>query len=176
MTPTDKEWESFEDVFRAVLDRHKDFFELEEVEPGPKEVTGKARKVRPWDIEVVGYRRGSRRLVLFECKHRSRNVEPEAAGGFAYRIEDTGAETGYFVTPLDKRLGKGAREIADYEQIGHVQLARNSTPDDYTMKFLDNMFIGVSETIHCNDVASVIIRHADGTEIEKEFGSGLGRA
>ena len=164
MSVTDKNWESFEDVFRAILHRHRDFFELEDVEPGPTQVAGKARKVRPWDIEVVGYRRGTRRLVLFEVKLRTRNVEPEVAGGFAYRIEDTGAETGYFVTALDKGLAKGAQEIADYERIGHIQLDRKSSPDDYVMKCADNLFIGVSGTIRLKDEAVAVIVRKDGTE------------
>jgi hypothetical protein len=132
-------------------------------------VPGKARRVRPWDIEVVGYRRGTRRLILFEVKLRTRNVEPETAGGLAYRIEDTGAEKGYFVTALDKGLSKGAEEIANYERIGHIQLSRDSTPDDYIMKCADNLFIGLSETIRLTDEVTAVIVRKNGTESQVDF-------
>ena len=127
-------------------------------------MVGRARKLRPWDIEVAGYKQGSRRLILVECKNRSRNIEPEQAGGFAYRIEDTGAERGYLVTPLDKGLSKGAQEIADYEQIRHIQVARESTPDDYVMRCADNLFVGVSDTLRLTDEVTAVVVRKDGSE------------
>ena len=163
MTTADKNWKSFEDVFREILGRHKEFFGLEDVEPGPAKVAGRARRVRPWDIEVVGYRKEDRRLVIFECRRRGRNVEPGHAAEFAYRIDDTGAETGFFVTTLENGLSQGAQEVADYERIGHIRLSREATPDEYVMRCMDNIFVGLAETLTFSDEAvSVVSRHGDG--------------
>ena len=66
--------------------------------------------------------------LLFECRRKSRNLEPKDAGEFAYRIETTGAKQGYLVTTLDKGLSEGAKTIAEFERIGHIQLAATATP------------------------------------------------
>lgn len=160
---TNPDWKNFEDVFRAILAMHMNFFELEKVEPTSKPVPGHARKFKPWAIDVVGYRKGTKRLVLFEVKRRGRNVEPEQAAGFAYRILDTEAEAGYIVTTMGRDLSSGAKEIADYEKIGHIQVEKDSTPDDYTMKIADNMFVGVTDTVKVSEHIEAIVERRDGS-------------
>ncbi len=160
---TNIEWKNFEDVFRAILAMHMDFFELEEVEPTSKPIPGIARKVKPWAIDVVGYRKGTNRLVLFEVKRRGRNVEPEQAAGFAYRILDTEAEAGYIVTTMDRNLSSGAKEIANYEKIGHIQLQKDSTPDDYVMRIADNMFVGITDAVKVSERVEAIVERRDGS-------------
>jgi hypothetical protein len=86
----DKFWECFEDAFLWIVDALKECFGLEKVEPGP----GKAKSESgyEYDIEVMGYTKGDQKLVLFECRRKSRNLEPAHAGGFAYRMKTTGAK------------------------------------------------------------------------------------
>jgi len=141
MAKAEKAWESFEDAFRAILEAHKDFFGLGRVEPGLAEAAAESGYV--YDIEVLGYAKGDDKLVLFECRRKSRNLEPKDAGEFAYRVFTTSAKKGYFVTTLDKGLSEGAKKIADFEQIGHICLSAEATPHEYVMKYLDNFFTGV---------------------------------
>jgi hypothetical protein len=138
-------WRSYEDAFRSIVAQHQDVFGLESVEPIAGHVEGSAGHV--WDIEVIGYTSGRRKMVIFEVRKKSRNIEPEAAGALAYRIEDTGSEKGYFVTPLGRTLSKGARKIADFKQIGHIQLSVDSTPENHVMKYLNDFFVGLTSNM-----------------------------
>src|ERR1022692_3534543 len=77
-------WKKFEDAARAIIDFHKQYFGIEEMESGSDKIVGESG--HSWSIEGVGYTVNGRKTVLFECKHRTRNIEPEAAGGFVHRI------------------------------------------------------------------------------------------
>lgn len=166
MANTDQAWESFEDAFRAILEAHKEFFGLASVDAAP--ATAPAKSGYVYDIEVLGFARGDERLVLFECRRKkSRNLEPADAGELAYRIHTTGAKKGYFVTTLQKGLSKGARTIADYEQIGHIQLSADATPHQYVMKHLNNFFVGVVANLTLGDSASFEIHDNKGHLIAK---------
>jgi hypothetical protein len=150
-------WRSYEDAVRAIIDRHKDLFSLEKVETSSKKIPGVSGYT--WNIEVVGYTKQERNLVLFECRRRiTRNIEPEEAGGFAYRIENIGAEKGYFVTPLQKGLSKGAKRIADYEKIGHIKISVDSTPEAYLMGYLNEIYLKIkSEQVNLTEHVEVRI-------------------
>ena len=145
MAKADKAWKSFEDAFRSILEDHKDFFGLDSIEPTPGRAEAKSGHV--YDIEVMGYSKGDEKLVLFECRRKSRNLDPKDAGEFVYRIQTTGAKKGYFVTTLKKGLAKGAKTITGYEQIDHIQLSENATPQEYLMKYLNNFFMGIRSTV-----------------------------
>ncbi len=138
-------WRSYEDAFRSIVAQHQNVFGLESVEPTTGRAEGASGHV--WDIEVIGYSSGQRKMVIFEVRKKSRNIEPEAAVAFAGRIEDTGSEKGYFVTPLDRTLSKGAQRIADYHEIGHVQLSVDSTPENHVMKYLNGFFVGLTSNM-----------------------------
>jgi hypothetical protein len=161
----DKSWKSFEDAFREILQAHKEFFGLEGVECGPSEARSASGYV--YDIEVVGYSRGEYKLVLFECRRKCRNLEPRDAGELAYRIETTGAEKGYFVTTLDRGLAEGAKTIADFEEIGHIQLSADATPQVYLMKYLSSIFVGVADTFSFSDSVSCEVRDRHGNLIKR---------
>jgi hypothetical protein len=143
--PEPQSWRSYEDAFRSIVAQHQDVFGLDSVEPTAGHAEGSSGHV--WDIEVIGYACGQRKMVIFEVRKKSRNIEPEAAIAFAGRIEDTGSEKGYFVTPLGRTLSKGARKIADYNEIGHIQLSVGSTPENYVMKYLNDFFVGLTSTM-----------------------------
>src|SRR5271157_3012191 len=115
-------WRTYEDAVRSIITQHKELFELDSVEPAPLELEGKSGN--SWNIEIVGYKAGQRRIVIVEVRRKTtRNLEPEEVGGFAYRIEDVGAEKGYMVTPLERGFSIGAAKIADYEEIGHIKVS-----------------------------------------------------
>ena len=161
MAKADKAWKSFEDAFRAILEDHKDFFGLDSIEPTPGKAEAKSGYV--YDIEVTGYSKGDEKLVLFECRRKSRNLEPKDAGEFAYRIQMTGAKKGYFVTTLEKGLAEGAKTIADYAQIYHIRLSENATPQEYLMKYLNNFFVLVRSTVSSS--VSLVARDSKGSVI-----------
>jgi hypothetical protein len=80
-------WKTFEDAARAIINYHTAHFNLAEMEPSAAKVMGASG--HEWSIEGLGYSLNGRKTVLFECKKRSRNVEPEQAGGFFFRVQDT---------------------------------------------------------------------------------------
>lgn len=138
-------WRTYEDAFRSIIAQHKDVFGLDSVEPIAGHAEGSSGHV--WNIEVIGYTSGQLKMVIFEVRKKSRNIEPEAAGALAYRIEDTGSDKGYFVTPLGRTLSEGAKKIAAFNEIGHIQLKVNSTPENYVMKYLNEFFVGLTATM-----------------------------
>lgn len=143
-------WRTYEDAVRSIITQHKELFELDSVEPAPAKLQGKSGTT--WNIEIVGYKAGQRRIVIVEVRRKTtRNLEPEEVGGFAYRVEDVGAEKGYMVTPLERGFSIGAATIADYEEIGNIKVSVDATPEDYILQHLNSMFCRFTE-----DVPSVI--------------------
>jgi hypothetical protein len=53
-------------------------------------------------------------------------------------------------------LQEGAKKIADAENIIEVQLFPDSTPYEYLMRFLNNVMLGVHETITVKESVVVI--------------------
>jgi hypothetical protein len=163
-TKKPESWRTFEDAFRAIVSQHRKFFGLETVDPGPGKAQGETGYV--WNIEVIGYTAGQRKMVLFEVRRKTtRNIEPGEASELAYRIEDIGAEKGYFVTPLDRKLSRGAKKIADFEEIGHVQISVTSTPENYVMRSVDQVFVGATDKIELKDAGSFEVMDKDGNVI-----------
>jgi hypothetical protein len=143
-------WRKYEDAVRSIIAQHRDLLGLDSVELSPVKLEGKSGNT--WNIEIIGYTAGQRKLVLVEVRRKTtRNIEPEEVGGFAYRIEDTGAEKGYMVTPLDRGLSIGAAKIAGYEEIGHINVSVEATPEDYIIQHMNSMFARSTE-----DVSSAI--------------------
>jgi hypothetical protein len=81
-------------------------------------------------------------MILVECRRKKRKLDQETLGAIAYRIQDTGAEGGIVVTPL--QLQSDASRIADANEILAVQLDATSTPTDFAMRFLDKLMAGAS--------------------------------
>jgi hypothetical protein len=98
-------WRSFEDAFRVILSQHQNVFGIEAVESAMGSAEGKSGYI--WNIEVIAYTSVQRKKVLFEVRRRKGNVTPGEAAEVAFRIEDTGAAKGYFVTPLGRAASKG---------------------------------------------------------------------
>jgi len=155
-------WEIFERTVRSVVTRHRDFFGLEHVEPGVTKVRGKSGY--EWNIDVAGTKSGSHRTVIFEVRRRKKNVEPAEMAALAYQIQDTGSEKGYVVTKLDRGPSKGAGLIAESEQIAHIEVAADSTPEIYLMKCLKDWFVGIADTMgqYATDSVRVLVADKDG--------------
>ncbi len=158
------EWESYEEVAQHLLNEFADRFGLGRVE-GKQIMPGASGT--DWKIDAKGVCEQGGGFVIIECKrYTDRGVCQEIIGGLAYRISDTGAKGGIVVSPLD--LQTGARKVARHSEITHVKLDPNSTTTDYVMRFLNQVFVGLTAKV--NVTASVemkVIKDGKIVEIRK---------
>jgi len=149
-TKQEKHWETFEEVARYLLNQMADRFGLERVE-GKQPVTG-LRSGATWKIDAKGIKVGEREaFIIIECRRfTTSRQKQEHVAGLAYRILDTQAEGGILVSPLG--LQAGAAKIAEAENIISVLLDENSTPTNFIMQFLNNVFFGVEEMHYSEEI------------------------
>lgn len=148
-------WKNYEDAVRAIINQHRSVFGVEAVDPTPNKVAGKSG--HNWDIEITAYTSPKRKDVIVEVRRIKRNLEPAEAAELAFRVKDTGASKGYFVTPLGRRLSRGAKKIARYWKIGHIEVSDDATAQNYIMKYLD--FVYAQFTENMADIISGIKDH-----------------
>jgi hypothetical protein len=77
----------------------------------------------------------------------------EQVGGLVYRIIDTGAAGGIIVSPLG--LQEGAAKVADAENIKTLYMDAKGTRTEYLLRFLNNIFVGLADTITVTDELKV---------------------
>lgn len=159
MPANDKQWQSYEAVAAFLLNDIAAKLGLAHVE-GKQQLTA-TESGTTWEIDAKGVRADEHEgFVIIECKRYPKDkVNQEQVGGLAYRIKDTGAAGGIFVTPIG--LQAGAEKIATHEGIQTVHLDANSTREGYILRFLNDVFVGVTDTITVTDEVSVVIRHED---------------
>lgn len=144
----DTKWRNYEEVATYLLDKFAEHFGLSRVE-GKQPLLGK-RSGTEWIIDAKGIRQGNEAFVIVECRrHTSKKQDQEQLGGIAYRIIDTGAEGGIVVSPLG--FQSGAEKVALSEGIVHVELHEDSTPTEFSMRFLNQIFVGNNERCHASD-------------------------
>jgi hypothetical protein len=131
------EWRAYELVARELMDRLKTGLGLDAVEGKQK---FKGASGTDWEIDVVGWRYGE--LVIVECRRKGRRLEQGQLAEVAYKIQDTGAGGGFTVSPHP--LQSGAAKVAESAGIEHIILSADSTPSDYMMRFLGQLFAGKS--------------------------------
>jgi hypothetical protein len=160
-------WRSLELAVRDILDQHKKIFDLASVDTTSGRARLKGKSGQTWNIDVLG-RTANGREVIFEVRRWSSNIPPAGASALFGVIEDTGAEKGYFVTKLGRRLSKGAKKYADFKNIGHIQISADATPEEYLLVCLDRYFIGAREIcdVKVTDSLSIFIEEPDGTRRE----------
>ena len=140
----DGTWKSYEEVSAYLLDRCASEFSFARVE-GKQKVNG-YRSGTEWEIDAKGVREGDEGFVIIECRRRTKSKQKqEDVGALAYRISDTGASGGIIVSPLG--LQEGAKKVAQAENIIEVQLDPNSTPQEFSMRFLNKLMVGIHENI-----------------------------
>ena len=157
-----KKWKSYEEVAQYLLNQLSKTFGLGTVE-GKQIIPGQSGT--NWEIDAKGIKADGEGFLIVECRrYTTSRLCQESVGALAYRIKDTGAEGGIIVSPLE--LEKGAKKIAEHEKIHHVILDPKSTTTDYMLKFLNQIFIGFSDTVKLTDKLHIqIIR--DGKVIEE---------
>lgn len=169
-------WKLFENAARSIIRRHRDEFGLESVEKSVTKVQGQSGI--EWNIDVVGNTAESDKPVIFEVRRKRRNVEPEEIAAIAYRIKDTKSQKGYIVTRTERGLSSGAETLAGFEQIGHIRISEDATPESYLMSHLDNLFLGLMDTMEYDmkDSLRILVKDKDGNVVrevtEKELDGG----
>ena len=135
-----KEWRTYEQVAQDPIGTVCKSFWARGIE-GKQLVPGASGT--NWEIEAKGIKIGDEGIVLIECRrHTKSKLSQEQLGRMAFRIKDTGAQGGIIVSPLG--LQKGAELVAAHENIIQVILDAKSTTTEYVMRFLNNIFVGVS--------------------------------
>ena len=131
-------WRKYEDVARVLLMHLKNELGLTRVE-GKQKLVGSGTE---WEVDAKGVGTEEEAFVIVECRrYTSSGVTQEQVGGLAFRLLDTGAKGGIIVSPLP--LQKGAQRLAAATNIVHVEIDANSTPDNFAMRFLNRLFLGV---------------------------------
>jgi hypothetical protein len=147
----DKKWHTYEEVAQYLLNQFAAYLGLERVEEKQK-VLGQLSG-RQIEIDGRGVREGNTGFVILECKRYKDRVEAEKLEALAFRITDAGASGGIVVSPLG--LQEGAAKIAATQNIVTAQLNRDANEHQYILRFLQNVMIGVQDTIKFKDSATV---------------------
>src|SRR3954453_13143763 len=146
-SPKKKEGQPYEDAVRNVIRALKDELGLARVSEENGDIKGKVEK---WQIDVAAFQKGDQKLVVFECKDRGRNLEKSQAAAFSVTIEDLGAAKGYLVT--QKKLSRGAKKVADWKGIGHLQIVWDEKSDQAIISFLDRTFVTKGMTLYMHAI------------------------
>ncbi|WP_433919786.1 hypothetical protein OIE50_38755 [Streptomyces canus] len=161
MANPEKRWETYEEVAVYLLDQVATKLDLEHVEDKQK-VIGK-RSGTEWEIDGKGVKVGDEGFVIIECRRYTTKKQTQGQmAHLAYSIIDTGAAGGIIVSPLG--LQEGATKVANAEKIRTVHMDENSTRTDYMFRFLNEVFVGVSDTGRATESATITITRADGTQ------------
>jgi hypothetical protein len=159
---TEKKSETYEQVAQYLLDKFCDKFGLERVE-GKQGLLGR-RSGTNWTIDAKGICQSGVGFLIVECRrYTTSKLAQEDVGGIAYRIMDTGADGGISVSPFD--LQKGARKIAAAENVKRVTLDPDSTTKEFLMRFLDDIFAGLHDTLLATDSFTATVYDKDGLDI-----------
>ncbi len=139
MTTKTKNWKTYEEVAKYLLNEIAAEFELEQFE-GKQSIKGK-RSQNSWEIDAKDISGNNETFFIVECRRNtSSRQSQEKLGGLTYRIIDSGAKGGIIVSPLE--LQKGAKLIAKAENIHHVMLNENCTTSEYILRFLNKLRVG----------------------------------
>ena len=159
MTSKRNTWRSYEDVAVYLLDQIASKLDLDRVEDKQK-VIGK-RTGTEWEIDGKGVKVDDEGFVIIECRrYTTSKQKQEQVAGLAYRIIDTEADGAIIVSPLG--LQEGAAKVAEAENIRTVHMDQNSTRTDYMFRFLNEVFVGASDTVHVSESVTIEVIRGTG--------------
>ena len=145
-----KDWEHYEQTAQFLLNELAAHFGLGKVE-GKQIVPGVSGT--EWEIDAKGVKADGEGFLIVECRLRKSRQNQEQVAALAYKINDTGAQGGILVTPVD--LQRGGRKVADYESIYHVILNRGSTTEAYVIEFVGKVIMGFRQNIGVSDMFEI---------------------
>jgi hypothetical protein len=148
-------WKSYEEVATYLLNHFAKEFGFSRVESKQK-IHG-FRSGTDWEIDAKGIREGAKEgFIIIECRRYVKAKQnQEKLGSLAYRILDTGVSGGITVSPLG--IQEGAAKIAAKEKVLNVQLNADCTPEEFCIKFLNKLTIGITETVTLGDTAIIVV-------------------
>ncbi len=152
----DRTWERYEDAARALITQLQHELGLGKVDNKKGRYNGQRVK---WQIDVAGYELNTQKLVLFECKLRSRKIHREQVTHFRCVIEDLGAEQGFIIS--DKGITKDAKKLADSYGIKVLPLFWNRDTGDYLFTILSRTFVKITVTFAMRVTATATVVAAD---------------
>ena len=159
-----KHWKTYEEVAAYLLEKIANKFGLTHFE-GKQKVQGK-RSGTEWEIDAKGVKDGTDIFFIVECRRYTKaRQSQEKVGSLAYKIQDTGASGGIVVSPLG--IQKGAKLIAEAERIHSVQISPSSTKENYVMRLLNEIHVGVTEHVCFRCSVSYTLRDKDGNIIRQ---------
>jgi hypothetical protein len=148
-------WRTYEQVSSYLLNNLRQEFGLAKVD-GKQKLIGLETGTE-WEVDAKGILNDGEGIVIVECRrYNSSKQSQEKLAGLAYRIKDTGAKGGIIVSKLG--LQKGAKKVAEANNILSVIIDANSTPQNFAVEFLNKLFLGVtfSTTVKMDFTATLL--------------------
>lgn len=147
-----KKWETYEEVAQYLLSKFKSEFDLENVQE--KQNVKGIKSGTNYEIDAKGVKNNNEGIVIIECRRYTKSKQnQEKLCALAYRIYDTNAEGGIIVSPLG--LQKGAKKIAEAENIMSVKLNKDCSIDNYILQFLNKVMFGISASCRLESKTSI---------------------
>ena len=136
------DWKKYEKVARILLLHLRTELGLDRVE-GKQKLVG-LQSGTEWEVDAKGVREAGDGYLLVECRrYTTSRLTQEDLAAFAWRVTDTGAVGGITVSPLP--IQSGAKKIATAANIVHVEIDANSTPENFAMRFLNQVMLGITD-------------------------------
>lgn len=160
----EKEWKTYEEVAAYLLDKFANHFGVGRVE-GKQLVAGASGT--EWEIDAKGCSDDGSHFIVVECKRYTKSgISQATTAGLAWSILDMGASGGIIVAPIG--LQEGAKKVAAKADIHEVILNQNATTIDYILKFLDQVCLGISDTVNVSaaEQLTVTINDRNGNAVE----------
>jgi len=147
-----KPWKTYEQVSTYLLNMLASELGLTRVE-GKQKLPGTSGT--EWEVDAKGIRLEGGALVLVECRGTKSRESQAKLAALAYSIQDTGAIAGIIATPIPLQIG--AQKVAASAGILHVQIDLNSTSEEFAVKFLNKLFMGIADTVRLTDSCSCAV-------------------
>jgi hypothetical protein len=159
----EKRWQTYEEVAAYLLNQLAEHFGVGRFE-GKQVIAGDSGT--EWELDAKGCTDGSDRVIVVECKrHTKSGISQAITGSLAWTIQDVGADGGILVSPLG--LQEGAKKVAAQANIVEVVLNQDSTTTNYLLSFLNQIHIGILETVHITDHWMIEILDKDGNVVDR---------
>lgn len=135
-----KQSDQYEKAAAFVLNHFKEHFGLASVQ-GKQKLDGESGT--DWEVDAKGVRADGKSFVIVECKrYPKKRINQGVMAHAVYSAKDVGAAGLITVSPLDPQ--KGAAILAKHEQVVHMTLNADATPQSFAAGFFETLFAASS--------------------------------